>query len=884
MVAAVMLVFSLLLVLPMRAQTMPVSTPADTVRTAAVAASRAVGALRISHTISIDGALDEQPWREAEAAGDFVQQRPTPGAPASQSSEVRVLYTDEALYVGATLLDSAPDSIVAQLGRRDTELVADWFWVQVDSRDDNRSAFVFGVNAAGVIRDYMRVDDTGTHADWDAVWHGVARVGRDGWSVEMRIPLSQLRFSTGDRSWGVNFAREIARREEISYWAPIAPTASGFVSLFGELRGLRDLEPARQIELRPYVVARVTQAPGERANPFYEPYDAFSSLGGDITIGLTSGVTLTATLNPDFGQVEADPAQINLTDQELWLPEQRPFFLDGAELFDTGHPQLFYSRRIGRAPQAALPGEAVYAERPDAATILGAVKVAGTTAGGWSIGMLDAVTARETVALVTADGVGGEAIVEPMTNYSVARLAREFREGKSGLGVIATTVHRDLDREPGLQFLTSRAFSGGIDGHHRFGKGDLELSASLRASHISGSANALTRVQRNSIHRFQRPDADHLELDSTRTALSGARAEVNFTKIGGGNWRWELGGYVATPGFEVNDLGFAGASDRGVGWGTFGYSRFAPGRIFRRWDLSGFANTSRTTGNEPLGSYFDLTLDAQFANYWTVYAWVDYETAAFSTEALRGGPALRRPGAWWYSLSLTGDRRKPLVLGASIMHRAEDETDGAWTFVSSSVTIRPSSRMDLTLRPRMEWNREAAQFVSSHMIDDSTHYVFAPLKQRTASLTARLNYAVSPRLSLQVYAQPFVSAGDYRGFTVVRDPHARRERERFGALQSDRVQESRGPGGGRRYALDLNDDAAFDLELSDPDFNSRQFRSNVVMRWEFRPGSTLFVAWSQSRDSFDPDGSFELGRDMGALFGGPGTNAVMVKLSYWLGL
>jgi hypothetical protein len=888
-----MFAVAIVLAVPAQAQTLttaaqPPSASPSTQHPTPSNARRGLTALRVDNSVSIDGALDEPVWRDADVARDFVQQRPTPEARASERTEVRVLYSDEAIYVGATLFDAAPDSIVARLGRRDTELYGDWFWVQLDSRDDKRTAFVFGVNAAGVVRDYMRVDDTGTHSDWDAVWDAAVRLGPHGWSIEMRIPLSQLRFAKdgrGDeRSWGVNFAREIARREEMSFWAPIPPTASGFVSLFGELRGLRDLEPARQIELRPYAVARVTQAPGDRANPFYKPYDAFSSVGGDVTLGLTTGLTLTATVNPDFGQVEADPAQINLTEQEMWLPEQRPFFLDGAELLDTGYPQLFYSRRVGRAPQAALPGDATYAEEPTAATILAAVKLAGKTARGWSIGVLDAVTAQEELAFVTADGQRRQAVVEPMTNHTVARVAREFRGGQSGIGLVATALHRDLDGEPALQFLTSRAFAGGVDGHHRFGKGDIKLSGSLRTSHVSGSATALTRVQRNSVHRFQRADAEHLHLDSARTELAGARAEVNLAKIGGGAWRWQIGGNVVTPGYEINDLGFASQSDRRVGWVVLGYSQFEPGRIFRRWELNGFANMSFTGGGERAGGFFDITGSAQLANYWNVVAWVDYEMAALNTEALRGGPALRRPGAWWYYLSLTGDRRKRVVLGASTMLRRDDETQGAWTVLSPSVTIRPSTRMDLTLKPRMEWNREAAQFVSSGSVGDSVHYVFAPLVQRTASLTARLNYTISPKLSIQMYAQPFVSAGDYGGFTVVRDPHASHERGRFANLRDEDVVEMHTASGGRNYALDLDADGTSDLAVDDPDFNSRQFRSNVVMRWEHRPGSALFLVWSQGRDGFEANGSFALGRDARRLFGATPTNTLMVKLSYWIGL
>jgi hypothetical protein len=844
-------------------------------------------AARAGKPPTIDGQFAEPAWRAVEPARDFVQQRPHAGRPASERTEVRVLFTDEAIYFAAVLFDSSPDSIVARLGRRDAEVYSDWFWVHLDSQNDRRTAFVFGVSAAGVLRDAMRANDTELHADWDAVWEAAVRRTSDGWTAELRIPLSQLRFAVAERGaeqrWGVNFAREIARREELSYWAPIPPSASGFVSLFGELRGLRDLEPARRLEVRPYLAGRLTRAPGDRANPFFRRTDPFSSLGGDATYGLTSNLTLTATVNPDFGQVEADPAQVNLTAHEMWLPEQRPFFLEGADLFDTGYPQLFYSRRIGRSPQAGVPSDAKYAESADAATILAAAKLAGKTAGGWKIGVLDALTQREVLDYVAATGERRATVVEPMTNYAVARLARDFRNGKSGLGLVATSVHRDLGAEPQLQFLTSRAFAGGLDGHHRFGKGDVRLTGSLRLSNVAGSTQALSRIQRNSVHRFQRPDADHLEFDSTRTSLSGVRASLDVGKIGGGHWRWSLGAHVTTPGYEINDLGFSSQSDRRAGYLSLAYAQFEPGSLFRRWELSGFANTSSTGGGERTGGFFDLTLDAQLRNYWNVMTWVDWEIPALSTEALRGGPAMLMPAALYAYLRVETDRRKPVIVGMSGFLRRERGTDGRVFYVTPSLTVRPSTQMELTLKPRMEWNREASQYVTAAQIGDSTTYVFAPMRQRTASLTARLNYTISPSVSIQAYAQPFVSAGDYRGFKVVRDPRGTRESARFRILEESRISESR-DAGRRTYGLDLDGVSGADVWLPDPDFNSRQFRSNVVLRWEYRPGSTLFVAWSQSRDGFDPDGSFALGRDARRLFAARGTNVVMVKVSYWLSL
>ncbi|NIP83119.1 MAG: hypothetical protein GWM90_29370, partial [Gemmatimonadetes bacterium] len=448
---------------------------------------------RVERPPAIDGVLGEPGWQAAGVASGFTQMRPDPGAPATQRTEIRILHDDQAIYVAARMFDTAPDSIVAQLGRRDDEVYSDWIYVAIDSYFDHRTAFAFGLNPRGVMVDVLLHNDTEDDGSWDAVWEGAARRDEQGWTAEFRIPLSQLRFNvpetdgcgadpgTGDAAacgelvWGVNFLRKIARHGEESFWAPTLPEDGRLVSLFGELHGLRDLEPPRRLEVMPYAVASATAAPGEAEDPFYHDVDPFGGMGADIKAGVTSDLTLTATINPDFGQVEADPSVVNLTAFETFFPEKRPFFVEGVDIFrfgiglgdgDLGNESLFYSRRIGRAPQGDVDGD--YTDYPDATTILGAAKLSGKTASGWSIGVLDALTASE-YGRYELDGVEGETPIEPLTNYGVARVIKDFRAGRSAVGGIFTATNRSLPESGELDWLRRSAYTGGLDVRHRFG-------------------------------------------------------------------------------------------------------------------------------------------------------------------------------------------------------------------------------------------------------------------------------------------------------------------------------------------------------------------------------------------------------------------------------
>jgi hypothetical protein len=781
------------------------------------------------------------------------------------------------------LLDDRPDSIAAQLARRDAQgIYSDWAYVVIDSYLDRRTAFAFWINPRGVKRDVFHHGDTREDPSWDAVWEATARVDSAGWTAEFRIPLSQLRFDPKKQAWGINFGREIARREEKSFWSPVRPDAPGFVSEFGDLTGLASLAPPRRLELQPYSMGRLTRAPSRDEDPFFSRNDLSTAVGADVRYGISSDFTVTATFNPDFGQVEADPAVVNLTAFETFFSERRPFFAEGTDIFRfglEGGGELFYSRRIGRAPQASAPGDARFLDVPEATTILGAAKLSGKTSSGWSVGVLNALTAPEEARYVAADLRELRAPVEPLTNYGVGRVIKDFRRGRSNLGAILTTTHRDFENGH-FPLLRSSAYSGGVDGQHRFGSGNYRITGYLLGSYLRGSEGAITAVQRAPGHYFQRPDAEHLALDPNRTTLGGWTSSLHLDKIGGA-WRWGAHSDLRSPGMELNDLGFQNEADVGSGRVYIGYLDFTPGKVFRNWSLFSNNSAAWTFGGERVSTSANVNGSFQFRNNWGGGGDITRTFSALSTTALRGGRGIRVPGETRTFLTFYTDRRRILSGTLTINGALEDDTDGHYLSVAPRVDYRPSPRMSLSLGPVVFWNRAAWQYIAQRPVGDSTHYFFGRLNQTTTSLTARLNYTFSPNLSLQFYAQPFIGAGEYGRFMEVDDPRAREFEGRFRLLSAEEVVLDPGQG---RYNIDLDRDGVFDASFRNPSFSRRQFRSNAVLRWEYRPGSTLFVAWNQGRQNSVSDGRFALWDDVREIFGSPGTNVLLIKVSYWLGL
>ncbi|HUH13404.1 MAG TPA: DUF5916 domain-containing protein [Longimicrobiales bacterium] len=871
---------------------------------------RAVPSLRTRRVASapaIDGRLDDAAWDGAEVATGFTQLSPSPGQPASQRTEVRVLHDDEAIYVAARLYDTAPDSVVAQLGRRDSGVYSDWFYVALDSYFDRRTAFVFGLNPRGVQQDALLHGDVEQDGSWDAVWEGAAARDEQGWTAEFRIPLSQLRFAgadgcsggdggpapdgedaCGEVVWGLNFMRAIARHGEESFWAPTLPDEGRVVSAFGELRGLGTLAPPRRLEIMPYVVARARSAPGYDANPLYGSIDRFGGMGADVKAGVTSNLTLTATLNPDFGQVEADPSVVNLTASETFFSEKRPFFVEGVDIFrfglglgdgDMGNESLFYSRRIGRPPQGGVAGEHVRA--PDATTILGAAKLSGKTAGGWSVGVLSAVTASEHADFIQG-GERGEAPVEPLTSYAVARVMKDFRAGRSAVGGIVTATNRSLPETGELDWLRRSAYTGGADVRHRFAGDAYQLSGTLVASHIAGTPEAIHQIQTSPVHYFQRPDADHLDYDPARTSMTGVAGKATLGKLQG-NLRFQLFALTASPEFEANDLGFQSNADVTMGGAWVGYESNEPGPLFRRWNVGTNAWGGRTYGGENVGLGGNVNGGFQLNSFWTGHGGINVNAPAYSPSLLRGGPAFLRPGQWSLWSSLNSDRRKPVQLSIRVNASGQAETEGGSLSVSPGVDVRPAHNVDLYLGPSLSRNQNVTQYVARAEVAGQPTWLLGTVEQTTAALTARLNYTFSPTLSLQLYAQPFISAGAYADFKRVTDPRADAFADRVHVLTDAEIT-SEAEGGVLRHAVDLDGDGAADFEFQDPGFNFKQLRSNVVLRWEYRPGSSLFLVWSQGRTDFTRDARFRFREDVGDLWSAAGTNVLMLKASYWFGL
>lgn len=875
--------------------------------TPSLEAPRTLRAARVDQPVRVDGRLDDAAWAAADVATDFVQQLPRAGEPSTERTEVRVTYDAEAVYVAARMFDPHPDSLVAPLARRDEAVThSEWFNVVLDSYHDRRTAFRFGVNPAGLRRDVYHFDDGASDASWDAVWDVATAVDSAGWTAEFRIPLSQLRFNPAadgaEQTWGVQFFRYIARRDEWSYWAPYLPTHAGFVSRFGELREIRGLRAPRRLELMPYSSARLDRQPARDGDPFYSANDAGGSVGVDVKMGVTSGLTLTATVNPDFGQVELDPAVVNLTAFETQFSERRPFFVEGADVFRFGQlhnfngyggGQFFYSRRIGRAPQRRVfpSGDAPFVDEPEQSTILAAAKVSGRTAGGWTVGFMDAMTQREEARFVDADGARHATPVEPMTNYFIGRVRRDLNGGATTVGGMLTGVNRDLS-DPELEpMLRGSAYVGGVDFEHSWARRLWTVSGYVSASRVAGTADAIARTQRSPARYFQRPDADYLEIDPERTSLTGTAAALAIQRSG--DWDMSVQLRNVTPGFEMNDMGFANRGD------VRSLATFLGRRISKPWGpLQRYSAAVYTThawnhGGDAVFSDLGMGLNGTFRNLWNAGLNLSYEPETRNDRLTRGGPLAASPASWGVNAYAGTDPRKPLSLNAST-YVGGDRAGGSDRSVSLSLNLRPSPSVRVSAGPSIGFTRDPDQFLFAEGDEAATEtyggrYVFGRLHQTTASMDMRLDWTFTPTVSLQLFAQPFVAAGDFRDFREFTTPGESeyavygRDRGTVCAFTA---------GGARTYVINPTqsvtcpataDAAEGMLRVDDPDFNVRSLRGNAVLRWEYRPGSALFFVWQQERSGFEPLGGFDARRDVGRLFREPARNVFLVKATYWIG-
>jgi Domain of unknown function (DUF5916)/Carbohydrate family 9 binding domain-like len=861
--------------------------------TEAALAHRSLAASRIHGPApTIDGRLDDAAWAGAEVAREFVQRRPEPGRLATLATEARVLYDDEALYIGVHLLDPAPGTIVAPYPRRDDETTSDWVFVEIDSRHDHRTAFSFGLNPRGVQVDGVFLNDVNYDAAWNAVWDGAARIGADGWTAEYRIPFSQIVYApegtpSADGSvpavFGLNVYRYTPSRGESSNWSPRLPSLAGIVSNFNDLC-LR--VPARRgrLEIAPYVSARGT-------DPSSDPFatSTSGSGGADFRAGLGSSFTLTAAVHPDFGQVEADPSEVNLTTFETLFTERRPLFVEEAGLFgfSLGLPlttrgnsfaaeQAFYSRRIGRPPRLAAPEGASFRETPDAATLLGAAKLTGRTATGWSVGALGAVTGRETARLVDASGLGGAVKVEPLTEFAVTRVSKDFGSGRSAVGAMATFLGRS-GMTPALEaLLPSRSLSAGVDARHRFGSDEYEMAGFVMASSVEGTPAALGGILHGPGHYTQRPDATYLGGDPVGTSATGFGAQARVAKIGGEHWRWAMAAHAVSPRLELNDVGFQRNADWIVALGSVSYQQERPGGLFRRWALgSSQIGWGWSFGGERRAAVLNVNANADLRNYWGGSISLDHELPALQIEALRGGPALLMPSRDAAALSLYSDTRRVTQVSLDVSGFREPATRSHQLTLAPALTLRASDRLAVSVGPTIAWTRNAWHYVGSPVASGRTHYLLGDLEQTTASLTARADFAFSPRFTLQLYAQPFASRGLFGDYMEVVAPRAARAADRVRPFPSPLA--SIDPAAGV-LRIDAADGV---LSVPDPSYHVRELRANLVLRWEYRPGSALYAVWSQGRSAATPEPFSGPGQELLDAFAARPNNTFLVKVSYW---
>ena len=858
-------------------------------------AARHMSASRATGSINLDGRLDEPSWKTAVPSSDFTQSYPKVGGTPTDRTEVRVLYDDDALYVGVRMFDSRPDSIAAQLARRDASgIYSDWVHVMIDSYRDRRTAWRFSVNPKGVQKDVLEFDDrAGEDLNWDAVWQVATRVDSAGWVAEFRIPFSQLRFGNAppgvERVWGFQVMRDVARRNERDSWSPWKTTDPGFVSLEGDLTGIVDIPTPRRFEVMPYASTKLTRAPGDPANPFYKANDAKPSAGADLKYGLPNGLTLTATVNPDFGQVEVDPAVVNLSAFETFFPEKRPFFVEGANIFNMGLVQggpsygsqtIFYSRRIGRAPQRFVSGQ--FVDAPDATTIIGAGKLTGKV-GSWTVGLLNALTSEENARVIDASNVESTTPVEPLTNYFVGRVRRDYRGGATVLSLGGTAVNRDLSDAVFKNLLRSSAHVGDFDFENRWGR--QTITGAFSRSEINGSRSVIRNAQLSSARYYQRPDADYLSVDTTRNSLAGYSAKLGYNLSG--DWSYSLTMKDISPGYEVNDLGFMGRVDyRNVGMGG-SYNNQKPGKILRGYNLFAGTNHAWNHGGNKIWTSFFNQVTLNFNNLWSLYSGGEYDPSAIDDRLTRGGPLGRQPTQWgaWYELDTD---TRPVLSYSFTGQYYGDEKKGYSKDIGVGVTVRPSSSVRVTFSPDLRRLHNTIQFVRS--TSDATaantfgrRYVFADLLQTTLSATTRIEWTLTPMLSFQMYAQPFASAGKFKGFKELAQP-ATQNYVVYGQDNSSTVAAVSDPQTGNTTAYTVDPDgagAAPSFTIDNPDFRTHSLRGNAVIRWEYRPGSALYFVWQQERSDFLPfEGDFQPRRETMAIFGRP-SNVFLVKASYW---
>ena len=855
----------LFVVLSGRAQDLNYTLSDDSLVNKYASVKRVYYAARTINKPKIDGKLDDECWQKIGTwDGDFIQQQPHQAAPPSQNTEIKILYDDKYLYFAIICHDKEPEKMNPILGRRD-ELNGDMAGIAIDSYNDKQTAFEFNLTAAGQKVDIMHMGEYGWDFEWNAVWDGKTTLGDSAWYAEMRVPFTQIRFSNQEEHvWGMHIWRWIYRFQEESQWKLIPVDAPAMVYIFGELRGIKDIPYKRNFEVMPYVKGKyVTDS--ESSENF--------GVGLDGKVGITSDFTLDYTVNPDFGQVEADPSVLNLTSYEVFYKEKRPFFLEGKSIleYNANNDMLFYSRRIGHAPSYyPQTEENETLSIPDNTSIINALKFTGKNKKGLSVGVVNSMTAKE-YAIISSGDTSRKEAVEPFTNFFVGRLKQDFNKGGTTLGGIVTSTYRNINNSQ-LEFLTDKSFVGGLDFEHNWLNRKYFINAKSFYSKIDGSEIAISRLQRSSRHLYQREDADHLQYNPYLTSLQGWGGELSGGKRSG---KFRLTGNVdwRSPGIDLNDVGYMRQADYVIEELDVQYNVNKPKGIFLKYYFLFEQQHHWSFGGENLKDGLDLQARLTFKNYWNFTGHLNRTYNEIDTRQLRGGPSLRIDGRNTGGLIFQTNSSKNLVFASNTYFSRYDDKISWRNKYDFSLRWLINNNFSISSITGYTHETSNSQYVKQKLVEDKKEYVVGKIDRETLYTTLRVEYFITPELSLQYYGSPYASVGKYSSYRKVNESKSKDLNERYSPLYIE-----------GDYLVDEDDNELLDFNTENPDFDFNEFRSNFVLRWEYKTGSTFYFVWTNTSSSYDDTYNPSITKSFSNFSDAKAQNAFMIKFSYWFSL
>lgn len=852
-----------------------------------------VQVLKLTTKITVDGILNEDVYN-GNAICNFTQREPKEGEPSKEKTCVWIAYDENNLYISAMLYDSKPEEISTIIARRDNNWESDLFMVYLDPYHDKRTGYYFGVSAGGGLNDGILFNDSWDDSRWDGIWEAATKITNEGWVVEMRIPYSQLRFNSAEEMiWGINFSRRIKRLNERSYYVLTPSKESGFVSNFAELQGLRGIKTSARFEVFPYVVQKASYLQHDKNDPYYKDEQYKTTFGADMKIGLGSNLNLDITLNPDFGQVEVDPAVVNLSAFETYYDEKRPFFLEGTNIFDFGWgginnhwgfnfgwPTLFYSRRIGQSPRIGVNDEFDFINYPKETRILGAAKLTGKIGDGYNIGVFSAFTER-TFAKYKLNNIEKEAQVEPFTAYSTFRVQKEIDEGRHSLGFMVTSVNRDLSDDYLSEKFAKNAFTFGLDGWTTLDNDNTYVvSAAIMGSYKEGTKEFITRLQQAPYRNYQRPDANKYALDTTLTSLSGAFGRVILNKQKGNFYIYSSLGFV-TPGFDYNDLGLQFWANKINYVLVSGYRWYETDGIFRKKNIYLAHFRDYDFEGNLFKNGFMLFTRGEFENFYGFNFNTSYEFRTLDRFLTRGGPLTESSPNYSSSLSFYSDRRDKVFFVLNLNYSGADN-GSSFGDISPEITWKPNSSISFSFQPSFSINKEDTQFITT--IDDDfaintykKRYIFGELNQKTVTAGIRLDWTFTPQISLQMFLQPLISVGNFSEIKELAAP--RTDKFNVYGKQNSTISYNKS---NDEYIIDPDGTGnASEFTINNPNFNFKSLRGNVVFRWEFLPGSVFYLVWSHEQTDFMNPGDFSFKRDFKNLINAKSDNVYMAKITYF---